>query len=94
MCPTYQEACQQTGLLEDDGHWDDTLTEAASCHTASKLRDLFAVMIVTCALSNPPGLWDKHKDSLAEDIIYQVNLFIFLLIGWLVHTFSIFLFVC
>ena len=71
-CATFQQACYKAGLLADDTHWDDTLTEAATCHTAHKLRDLFAVMIVTCGLHDAPGLWEKHKESLSEDISYRV----------------------
>jgi len=50
--PTFQRACQALGLLEDEKHWDDTLTEAALFHSASHLRELFLTLIIFCHISN------------------------------------------
>ena len=69
--PNYQSACGALGLLEDDKHWDTTLEEAALCDSPHKLRELFSVMLVFCQLSNPLSLWEKYKNSLAEDITRQ-----------------------
>ena len=35
------------------------------------LRNLFAIMIVSCGLGKPTHLWDIHKESLAEDVLLQ-----------------------
>lgn len=70
--PTYQSACRALSLLEDDKHWDTTLDEAALCDSPHKLRELFSVMLVFCQLSNPLSLWEKYKNSLAEDITRQI----------------------
>ena len=35
------------------------------------LRNLFAVIITICAPSNPFSFWDKHKESLSEDLLRE-----------------------
>ncbi|XP_043474367.1 ATP-dependent DNA helicase pif1-like [Leptopilina heterotoma] len=65
--PTFKAACKVLGLLEDDVHWEDALREAALCNSSKKLRELFAIMVVFCDLSDPTDLWLKFRDSLAED---------------------------
>ncbi|GFQ95859.1 ATP-dependent DNA helicase [Trichonephila clavata] len=70
----YKEARQVRGLLENDEHWNATLEEAAFVHSPRMLRDLFAVMLQVCALSNPNQLWINHQESLSEDILHQVRI--------------------
>lgn len=65
---TFREACEARGLLEDDNHWDLTMEEAVLCRSAAKLRELFAILVSTCGLSNPLQLWNKYKDALSDDI--------------------------
>ncbi|GBO09510.1 hypothetical protein AVEN_204364-1, partial [Araneus ventricosus] len=68
---TYREACIKLGLLEDDQHWDSTLQEASVTRFPPKLRDLFSIIITSCAPSNPSSLWQKCKERLHEDILHQ-----------------------
>uniref|UniRef100_UPI00358E5CE5 uncharacterized protein n=1 Tax=Myxine glutinosa TaxID=7769 RepID=UPI00358E5CE5 len=74
VCATYMEACFRRGLLEDDTQWDATLSEASVCQTARSLRNLFAILLKTCELANPPALWLKYRDDLAEDFKHQAQL--------------------
>ncbi|EPB66767.1 hypothetical protein ANCCEY_14141 [Ancylostoma ceylanicum] len=69
ICETYREACQRRGLLENYQHWDTTLSEACVTCFASQLRSLFAIILTSCAPSNPQSLWEKYKKSLTEDIL-------------------------
>lgn len=71
---TFQSACLALGLLEDDKHWDNALEEAALSDHPVKLRDLFTIMLVYCQLSNALALWEKHKESLSEDIKRHLEL--------------------
>ena len=73
VCATCREACQIRGLLEDDAHWDATMLEAAAVHSATRLRNLFAILLTTCGLSNPGQLRESHKESLTEDILMQAR---------------------
>ena len=67
VCATYQEACFKRGLLESDQHWGDALTEASLSRLPGHLRHLFAMMLQMCEVSDPLGLYKKHKESLSED---------------------------
>ncbi|GFR02188.1 ATP-dependent DNA helicase [Trichonephila clavata] len=74
ICSNYKEACQVRGLLENDEHWNVTLEESASMHSPRMLRDMFAVMLQVCAVSNPNQLWINHQEILSEDILHQVRI--------------------
>lgn len=70
---TFRKTCEARGLLDNDNHWDLTLEEAVQCRSAAKLRELFAVLIATCGLSNPQQLWKKYKDDMADDILHRLQ---------------------
>jgi len=53
VCETYREACDRLGLLESDAHWDSALAEAVASQLPHRIRHLFAILLVTCAVSNP-----------------------------------------
>ena len=74
VCESYREACLRLGLLEDDANWNATLTEAAVSKSAGQLRNLFAIMLCNCSISAPVQLWDKHKNTLCEDITFRHDL--------------------
>ena len=69
--PTFQEACRAMGLLEDDTHWEETISEAAVSKSPSKLRDLFVIMLMCCYVSDAKTLWGKFKDDFTADILYR-----------------------
>ncbi|XP_054266833.1 uncharacterized protein LOC128989005 [Macrosteles quadrilineatus] len=70
---TFRKACEARGLLESDDHWDATMDEAVLCRSPAKVRELFAVIVSTCGLSNPLQLWDKYKVALSEDIAHRLQ---------------------
>lgn len=74
LCQTYQETCLKLGLLENDQHWEITLTEAALTCLPQQIRTLFAIIITTCAPSDPKSLWEKYKENLSEDILRQTRI--------------------
>ena len=59
ICETYKQASQLSGLLE----------EGAATRSSWMLRNLFAIMLQQCAMSNPQQLWDNHKANLAGECI-------------------------
>ncbi|GFR15770.1 ATP-dependent DNA helicase [Trichonephila clavata] len=69
--PSFQAACRALGLLEDDTHRNNTLEEASISESPNKIRELFAIILVFCQVGYPIKLWEKHRDSLAEDIKKQ-----------------------
>jgi len=73
ICGTYREACYRLGLLENDQHWDTTLAEAALTCLPPQIRTLFAIILTTCAPSDPKNLWEKNKESMSGDILRQAR---------------------
>ncbi|CAL4067132.1 unnamed protein product, partial [Meganyctiphanes norvegica] len=70
-CFTYQEACKERGLLEDDAHWNATLEEAKVSESSVMLRNLYALMLHHCNVSSPQILWEKHREDFAQDILHR-----------------------
>ena len=73
VCETFMQTCQQYGLLHDDAHWDETLTEAVLLCNGFQLRNLFAIMLQFCGLSNPLEMWEKYKADFSEDLIHRAK---------------------
>ncbi|UYV63010.1 hypothetical protein LAZ67_2002837, partial [Cordylochernes scorpioides] len=72
-CHTFREACQNLGLLEDDQHWDNVLSEAASQSFPEQIRELFDILLTTCNPSNPHNLWEKYRESMSEDVLIKAR---------------------
>ncbi|XP_011858582.1 PREDICTED: uncharacterized protein LOC105556120, partial [Vollenhovia emeryi] len=68
---TFQDACQELGLLENDNQWKDTLAEAAILRSASRMRELFAIILVFCQPAKPSILWEIFEQNLCEDILLR-----------------------
>jgi hypothetical protein len=73
LCETYREACEKRGLLENDQHWEKTMTEAAESQMPKSLRHLFCIILTTCKVANPLLLWGKCKKDLSEDILHELK---------------------
>jgi len=72
--PDFRLACKALGLLEDNAHWKNTLSEAALSESPKKLRELFVIMLVFCEISDHHELWIEFRDELSEDILRQAQL--------------------
>ncbi|KAL8573082.1 hypothetical protein ACOMHN_010511 [Nucella lapillus] len=48
VCATFSEACQKQGLLEDDKHLQLVIEEACATQSPKLLRDLLAIILVSC----------------------------------------------
>ncbi len=68
---SFKEACQQRGLLQDDAKWAQCMEGAASMASASCLMALFTALLVFNAITNPLALWERFKEDMAEDFLYQ-----------------------
>ena len=71
VCQTYQEACQQRGLLQDDGEWEMTLQEATFVRMPVQIRQLFATILLFCAPAEPLRLLERHQAAMAEDLQHR-----------------------
>ena len=68
---TFKEACDALGLLKDDRQWDIAMTENASHAMPSQLRELFVHILSNNTVADPLRLWEKHWESMSEDILYS-----------------------
>jgi len=69
---TYQDACKKLGLLEEDEHWQNTMLDAVMSEPATKLRELFTIILIFCQPSDPLELWNKFRNDLCEDILNRM----------------------
>jgi len=70
---TYQDACRELRLLEDDNHWDLTLADTAFASTPNNIRQLFAIILTTCYPTQASALWEKYKNFMTEDILHRIR---------------------
>lgn len=69
--PTYKDVCYALGLLEYDKEYIEAIEEASHSGTATYLRYLFVMLLITHSVSRPAFLWEKTKIFLSEDITYK-----------------------
>jgi len=62
------------GLLENDSHWEKTLTKVRVCIDPKIKRDLFGIVLVFCQLSDLLCVWNKYKTYLWEDIYHSLQM--------------------
>ena len=68
---TYQEACQELGLLADDKEFIDAIKEASHLASGNQLRRLFVALLIMNTMSKPKVVWDATWNLLADGILYQ-----------------------
>ena len=69
---SYQEACRQLGLLEDDRQYNQAMIDASFGDSPKKMRDLFSYIITACPdVKDRLTLWNNHKDDMSEDFLYD-----------------------
>ena len=70
---SFQDACRDLGLLQDDYEWIRCMELASTFASADQLRHLFVSLLLYNSLSNPLQLWDTFKKELSEDYFYQAR---------------------
>jgi hypothetical protein len=71
LLPTFHEATERRGLIEEDNTLNESLTEATEWMMPYALQRLFATILVFCEPNDVFGLWEKHKETMSED--YRPN---------------------
>ena len=69
LFPSFQSACIELGLMDDEAELDRALVEAASLQFGDQLRNFFCSLLLYCRPSDPKKFWNTHKASLAEDFL-------------------------
>lgn len=69
--PTYKEACNARGLLDDDKQYIDAITEASQWGSAHYMRRIFVTLLISESMSTPYRVWSETWHLLSEDILYM-----------------------
>ncbi|XP_057415235.1 uncharacterized protein LOC130710093 [Lotus japonicus] len=69
--PTFRNACEAMGLLEDDRKYVDGISIASELGSRSQLRKLFTRMLMTNLISRPQEVWRKSWTLLSDGILYD-----------------------
>ncbi|GBM69075.1 hypothetical protein AVEN_181459-1 [Araneus ventricosus] len=72
-CITFQQACQEYGLLRGDQQWHDAFNEAAQFQSPRRLRMLFSMICGFGEVEDVPDLWVQHQVSLCEDFVHRYS---------------------
>ncbi|RLN09573.1 uncharacterized protein C2845_PM11G03810 [Panicum miliaceum] len=67
LLPSFREAAEMRGLIEEDNTLDECLNENSLFQMPSSLRRLFATILVFCEPNDVSALRTKHLDAMSED---------------------------
>ncbi len=70
---TFHAACLARGLLENDDEWRQCLHEASLTHLGDSLHQLFCLILIHCAPSQPDVLWTDFCDNLCNDLARRLQ---------------------
>ncbi len=71
---TFQDVCDQLGLLDDDNKTDAIMQEASMIRLCSQFRDVFTTILMFHRPANPLAFWEKWKIELSHDFMNQDKL--------------------
>ncbi|XP_078447661.1 uncharacterized protein LOC144716429 [Wolffia australiana] len=67
----YQRAAQALGLLHSDVEFNDDLALATCVASPRQVRELFAMMLLYCEISQPDVILEKYIDAMSKDIRFM-----------------------
>ena len=74
--PTFREAAERRGLIEEDNTLDECLTEASTFQMPSSLRRLFATILVFCEPSDVfhfgRNTWMHYQRTIDEIVHHPI----------------------
>ncbi|KAJ1693623.1 hypothetical protein LUZ63_010321 [Rhynchospora breviuscula] len=73
LYPTFKDACNTAGLLDNDAEWLYTLEEAAVTASSRHIRGLFVDMLLFSEVSDPDQLWDACWHLMGDDILHTLR---------------------
>jgi hypothetical protein len=70
---SFQDACRDLGLLQDDLEWIRCMELASTFASAHQIRHLFVSLLLYNSVSNPLQLWDTFKEHMSDDFLHQAR---------------------
>ena len=70
-CETFNEACVEMGLVENDRIWIECMAEASAMKMPPAMRDLFCNIIVHCNPAQKRKLFDLYEKDMMDDFVRQ-----------------------
>ncbi|XP_035837075.1 uncharacterized protein LOC110925357 [Helianthus annuus] len=70
---TFRDACFALGLLDDDKEYIEAIKEANETATASYVRNLFGMMLLSNTMSRPEIVWESTWKYMTDDFIYRYS---------------------
>lgn len=71
--PTFRQACESRGLLENDNDWHLLFDEAIVSASSLQLRQLFVTVVMFCSVGNVRSLFDKYWLYFTDDIQHRLR---------------------
>ncbi|KAJ1690784.1 hypothetical protein LUZ63_014939 [Rhynchospora breviuscula] len=71
--PTFKEACNALGLLNNNSEWLATMQEAAAVASSSQLRQLFIDILIFSEVADTAELWSNCWEYLGDDIMQKLR---------------------
>jgi hypothetical protein len=71
-CETFQKACQELGLLQNDNEWDSALGDAEGTQMCPQIRELFVTLLLFCNPADPLALFEHHHMHWWDDFLQKV----------------------
>ncbi|XP_074352823.1 uncharacterized protein LOC141691974 [Apium graveolens] len=68
---TFQGACKELGMLDDDNEWHQVLSQCSESGFPPQIRQLFVHIMVNCKVSDLRDLWEKHWTYMVDDILLK-----------------------
>ncbi|KAJ1685676.1 hypothetical protein LUZ63_017066 [Rhynchospora breviuscula] len=73
LYPTFKEACEAYGLLENDGEWINTMEEAAASANSEQLRHLFVEILLFSQAPMSNRICFEALDRTMRDILCDIS---------------------
>ena len=68
---SFKEACFALGLLDDDKEFVTAINQVSVWASASYMRRLFVILLVSNQFSRPEEVWSKTWQNLSDDILHR-----------------------
>ncbi|KAK1353898.1 ATP-dependent DNA helicase [Heracleum sosnowskyi] len=68
---TFQEACKEYGLLDDDKEWHQVLEQCSVSGFPPQIRQLFVHIMVNCKVTDLNALWNNHWKCMVDDMLMK-----------------------